>query len=218
MNSNTDRCEYFLPNRNSIGTPHYLTTTPYHYSTSVRTNPADMQAEHCLFEALIVHNGKVLMVQEDEALKDMLKDNSDGWCLPYQVWAREQLRSMTQDPHTFRIAELLEVWLVHPKKLVWKDGVMREGFMRFAQKQGDSPTEGLVENCGARVMRLTVPLVLSRAVGEDPIERFKSCAEYRWVGRQELEDGLLTVSHRVDVPAMLEWLRKAEMSDAASDA
>ncbi|KAK4900944.1 hypothetical protein LTR27_002127 [Elasticomyces elasticus] len=201
-----DRREFLLDGHQG-GIPAQLNDQPPYYIRHARTSPADLQTDIILFQPLISHNGSVLLVLEDQVMKDHLKDESEGWCLPFQIWSRSEVADLPDTREgVFTLAESMEIWLVHAKKLVWKEGVEKEGFLRYTQRPSDPLIEGLVEKAGVRMMLLTIPIKVDSAIEGDPVESFKSYAQYRWVGKRELERGEIEVSHRVDMQVLLAQL------------
>ncbi|KAK5707572.1 hypothetical protein LTR97_000109 [Elasticomyces elasticus] len=201
-----DRREFLLDGHQG-GIPAQLNDQPTYYIRHARTSPADLQTDIILFQPLIVHNESVLLVLEDQVMKDHLKDESEGWCLPFQIWSRSDI---TELPDTkegkFTLAESMEIWLVHAKTLVWMEGVKKEGFLKHTQGPDDTLIEGLAENAGVKMMLLTIPIKVDPAIESVPVESFESYARYRWVPKHELEEGTMEMSHRVDMHALLAQL------------
>ncbi|KAK5734918.1 hypothetical protein LTR17_008551 [Elasticomyces elasticus] len=196
----------FLLDGHQGGIPAQLNDQPPYYIRHARTSPADLQTDIILFQPLISHNGSVLLVLEDQVMKDHLKDESEGWCLPFQIWSRSEIADLPDTREgKFTLAESMEIWLVHAKKLVWKEGVEKEGFLRYTQGSSDPLIEGLVEKAGVRML-LTIPIKVDSAIDGDPVESFKSFAQYRWMPKRELEEGTMKMSHRVDMQALLAQL------------
>ncbi|KAK5674600.1 D-tyrosyl-tRNA(Tyr) deacylase [Elasticomyces elasticus] len=186
-----DRRE-FLVDGHQGGLPAQLNDQPPYYIRHARTSPADLQTDIILFQPLIVHNGSVLLVLEDQVMKDHLKDESEGWCLPFQIWSRSEIADLPDTREgKFTLAESMEIWLVHAKTLVWKEGVEKEGFLKYTQGPGDLLIEGSAEKAGVRMMLLTIPIKVDSAIEGDTVESFKSYAQYRWVPKYELERAVI---------------------------
>ncbi|KAK4962064.1 hypothetical protein LTR10_002561 [Elasticomyces elasticus] len=201
-----DRREFLLDGHQG-GVPAQLNDQPPYYIRHARTSPVDLQTDIILFQPLIVHNGSALLVQEDQVMEDHFKDESEGWCLPFQIWSRSDIADLPDTREgKFTLAESMEIWLVHAKTLVWKGGFEKEGFLKYTQGPDDTLIEGSAEKAGVRMMLLTIPIKVDSAIEGDPVESFKSHAQYRWLSKHELERGEIEMSHRVDMQALLAQL------------